>query len=190
MPDIIQSWDFAVLDFIQENMRSAFLDVILPAITHLADAGWFWILLALILIATKKYRLTGIAAGTALIFGLLIGNCFLKPVVARIRPYDINTSVVLLVDRLSDFSFPSGHTLASFEAATVLMLRERKFGIPALLLAILIAFSRLYLYVHYPTDVLCGLVLGVIFGIIACVLVDRLAPVIGEKLKGKNKTNE
>ena len=80
----------------------------------------------------------------------------------------------LLVKTLSDFSFPSGHTLASFEAATVLMIRDKRFGIPALILAILIALSRLYLYVHYPTDVLAGALLGVFIGIFACFLVDKI----------------
>ena len=79
-----------------------------------------------------------------------------------------------MIARLSDYSFPSGHTLASFEAATVLMIRDKRIGVPALILAVIIAFSRLYLYVHYPTDVLAGMILGVSIGIFACKAVDLL----------------
>ena len=110
----------------------------------------------------------------ALVLGLLIGNLTLKPLIARIRPYDANPDVTLLIDRLSDYSFPSGHTLASFEAAAVLLLQYRAKAIPALVLALLIAFSRLYLYVHYPTDVLAGALLGVAFAFLARFAVERM----------------
>ena len=103
--------------------------------------------------------------GAALLFGFLVGNMTLKPLVGRIRPYDFNTlrEIPLLVERLSDYSFPSGHTLASLEGATVLLIRDKRLGIPAMIAAILVALSRLYLYVHYPTDVLAGALLGILF---------------------------
>ena len=101
----------------------------------------------------------------ALIMDLLICNVAVKNLVARTRPYDVNTSVQLLVAKLHDYSFPSGHTAASFASVTALYLAgEKKLWKPALVLAVLIAFSRLYLYVHYPTDVLGGLILGLIAG--------------------------
>ena len=110
--------------------------------------------------------------------GLVVCNMLLKPGVARIRPYDLQetlgVTVDLLIKRSHDFSFPSGHTIASFEACTVLMLGNKKLGIPATVLAILIAFSRLYLYVHYPTDVITSIVLGTIFGIIGWTLAKKL----------------
>ena len=97
---------------------------------------------------------------------------------ARIRPYDyqlehFDREIALLVEPLHDYSFPSGHTLASFEGAVVLTIYNRKWGIPALVLASLIAFSRLYLYVHYPTDVLFSLVLGVGIAFLATWLVKK-----------------
>lgn len=105
--------------------------------------------------------------GCALILCLLIGNLFLKPVVARVRPFDINTAIDILIKKPLDFSFPSGHTMSSFAAATVLIYMDKKIGAISLILATIIGFSRLYLYVHYPSDVVIGLLIGVLLGIIS-----------------------
>ena len=108
---------------------------------------------------------------TALALEVLCCNLILKPFVSRIRPCDINTAVQLLVPRPDDFSFPSGHTGVSFAAVSVLYFSRNRLRFPALTLAVLIGFSRLYLYVHYPTDVLAGAVLGVLLGWVGCTLV-------------------
>lgn len=163
--------EIEILNAIQK-IRTPFLDTFFQIITKFGDHGIFWIAVALCFVLFRKTRKTGWMMGCALILGLLVGNLTLKPLVARIRPYDLNPQMELLVARLSDYSFPSGHTLASFEASTVLMLRDKRFGIPALVLSILVAFSRLYLYVHYPTDVLAGLILGVIFGVLGVIIVN------------------
>ncbi len=178
-------FELKILDFIQEKIACPLLDTIVPIITKLGDGGIFWIALAVIFLIFKKTRKTGFSMGLALISGLIIGNLILKNAVGRIRPYDLNPDFNLLIKSLSDFSFPSGHTLASFESATVLMIRDKRFGIPALVLAILVAFSRLYLYVHYPTDVLAGMVLGITFGILACFSVDKIYKGLEHKLKSK-----
>ncbi len=173
--NIFNSSELVILDFIQEHFRCAFLDVLLPFITMLGDAGIIWIVAAVVMLFFKQTRKTGLTMGVALIIGLALGNGVLKNVVGRIRPYDVNTEVQLLVERLSDKSFPSGHTLASFEAAGVLMICDRRrFGYAALALAIVIAFSRLYLYVHYPTDVLAGIILGLLFAFLAYLIVNAL----------------
>ncbi len=185
MIEAITQFDFAILDWITAHLKCAFLDVVMPIITMLGDKGIFWIAVAVIFVFTKKYRKVGIMMGFAFIFGVLIGNALLKPIVARIRPYDIRTGIDLLVKALSDFSFPSGHTLVCFEAATVLMLTERKkFGIAALIIAFLVAFSRLYLYVHYPTDVFAGMILGIAFGLAGYFLGGFLCKKIKEKHPG------
>ncbi len=155
------AWEFAVLDFLQQ-IRTEIGDVFFSAITHLGDGGIVWIMLSLMFLCIKPYRKYGVAMSLALIFGLLIGNMTLKPLIARIRPYDINTAIELLIKEPSDFSFPSGHTLASFNAALALFYCNRKFGIFAIVLAVFIAFSRMYLYVHYPTDILGGILLAVL----------------------------
>ena len=103
------------------------------------------------------------------------GDCILKPLFARPRPCDVNTAITILVKRPHGHSFPSGHTASAFAAAFALWLQNRKLGVPALVLAAFIAFTRLYLYVHFPTDVLGGLVLGLALGALASWLVDSLA---------------
>jgi undecaprenyl-diphosphatase len=178
MIEWITNIDLSILEFIQKNIRCDFLDAIVPPITHLAEKGIFWIAVALILICFKKTRKTGFMVGAALLIGLALGNGVLKNVVGRIRPYDLDGSLLkeadLLVSGLSDFSFPSGHTLASFEAATVLLIRDKRMGIPALVLAILIALTRLYLYVHYPTDVIAGVIFGVAFAVLGVFVVNKI----------------
>ncbi len=167
--------DLSVLNWIQENLRCAFLDVLAPIVTMFGDKGIFWIAVALLLLCFKKTRKTGAMMGAALLIGVIFGNGILKNVIARTRPYDLpGVEIELLVERLSDFSFPSGHTLASFECATVLMCRDRRFGIPALVLAVLIALSRLYLFVHFPSDVIGGALLGAAIGLLAVFAVGRL----------------
>ena len=171
-------FDLPILDWIAENLYCAFLDAVMPLITLLGDAGIFWILIAVVFLLIPRYRKTGLAMGAAFLIGLLICNVTMKPLVARIRPYDFQLehfgkNIKLLVATPHDFSFPSGHTLASFEAATAIMIRSKKAGIPAMALACLIAFSRMYLYVHYPTDVLFSVVMGIGIAFAANRLVNK-----------------
>lgn len=159
------SFDLPILDWIAANLWCPVLDFLMPIITLLGDAGIFWIAIAVLFLFTKKYRKVGLGMAFALIMGLLVCNIYLKPTIARIRPYDfqekyLGVVINLLIEKQHDFSFPSGHTIASFEAAVVILLNNKKLGIPAMILACLIAFSRLYLYVHYPTDVLFSILLG------------------------------
>ena len=179
------SFDLPILDWIQANLQCAFLDKIMPLITVLGDGGAFWIACAVLMMLLKKYRKAGISAGLALIFGLVICNMILKPTVARIRPYDyqeqLGIMINLLIEKEHSLSFPSGHTIASFEAATAILLRHKKLGIAAMILAILIAFSRMYLYVHYPTDVLASVVLGTAIAFLGCFLAEKLYGFLAKK---------
>ena len=180
------NFDLPILDWIAVNLTNPFLDKLMPIITCLGDAGIFWIICAVILLLTPKYRKAGLAMGIALILGLLVCNVTLKPLVARQRPYDFmyehyGQQIALLIATPHDFSFPSGHTLASFEAATALLLYNRKLGIPAMILAALISFSRLYLYVHYPTDVLLSVVLGIGFAFVGKLLSEKIFAAIPSK---------
>lgn len=164
----------SIINYIYDNLRCAFLDVFMPFITLFGESGIFFICLAVVLMIFKRTRKTGFTLSVSLIIGLICCNMVLKPMVARPRPYTIREDVVLLVERLYDYSFPSGHTTAAFEAATVMYIRNRKFGTCFILLAILIAFSRLYLFVHYPTDVLVGILLGIVSGIVSAKIIDVL----------------
>jgi len=189
------SFDLPILDWIQANLQSGFMDFIMPIITMFGDEGIFWIVCAVLLAIFPKTRKIGLGMGFAMAMGLLVCNVILKPLVGRIRPYDFQINELgktwtdflvngkLLIEGLSDYSFPSGHTIASFEACTVLMLGNKKLGIPATILAILIAFSRLYLYVHYPTDVIFSIFAGILFGVLGYILAQKLP--LKEPRKGK-----
>ena len=173
------SFDLPILDWIQANMQSGLLDTIMPIITLFGDAGIFWMACATLLLFTRKHRRTGLGVWFALALGLLVCNIILKPMVGRIRPYDFQMEhfqvvIDLLIDKESSLSFPSGHTIASFEAATVMLLNSPVLGIPALILAIAIAFSRMYLYVHYPTDVIFSVFAGILFGIIGNLIAKKV----------------
>ena len=177
--------DFSILDFIQTHMRSPLLNTIMPYITYLGESGILWIILTIALLCAKKYQRDGFAVAAALILCLIFCNFLLKNIVARTRPFDIITTVGLLIKPPTDFSFPSGHTSAAFAAATALLLCKNKLpGIPALVLAVLIAFSRLYLYVHFPSDVLGGIVLGVAVAFAGYAIVDLIYKKIGKRKRG------
>lgn len=185
---LAEHFDLPILDWIAANLWCPFLDAVMPVITLLGDAGIFWIAIAVVLLFFPKTRRVGLGMGVALIMGLLVCNLTLKPLIARIRPYDyqlqhFGMTIKLLIEAQHDFSFPSGHTIASFEAATVLMIHSKKAGIPAMVLACLIAFSRLYLYVHYPTDVLVSVVLGIAFGFLGNWLVGKGYDAYGARRK-------
>lgn len=184
------SFDLPILDWIQANLKSNLLDTIMPIITLFGDGGVFWIACAVLLLIFPKTRKIGLGMGFALILGLIVCNITLKPLVGRIRPYEFQmkhfqTEILLLTERMSDYSFPSGHTIASFEAATVLLKNSKKMGIPAMILAVLIAFSRLYLYVHYPTDVIFSVFAGILFAFIGDALAAKVAPKLTGKPKGR-----
>lgn len=182
------SFDLPILDWIAANLWCPILDVAMPIITLLGDAGIFWIAVAVLFMITKKHRKTGIGMMLALMMGLLVCNIWLKPTVARMRPYDFQMEyflkeIPLLSGGMHDFSFPSGHTIASFEAAVVILLNNRKLGVPAMILAFLIAFSRLYLYVHYPTDVIFSIILGTALAFLGNWLAQKVMNKLPEKLK-------
>lgn len=168
------AWEFNLLDQIQQHLANDFLNVLVPRISSLGDAGLIWIALSILLLLFPKTRKAGLTSGIALLFMLITGNMILKPLVARLRPFTVNTAVELLIPPPTDFSFPSGHTYASFASASAIFRNNRKIGIPALILASLIAFSRLYLYVHYPTDVLFGILFGILAGWIGNLISNRV----------------
>lgn len=156
--------EIQILDYIQ-TLHSPILDRIMIGASTLGNMGIIWLALTLVLLIIPKTRPVGKVLVLALIIEIVVVNLMLKPMVHRIRPYDMNPMVRLLVAPPRDYSFPSGHTSMSFTVVSVLFLMKKKeLGIAALILACLIAFSRMYLYVHYPTDVLGGLIIGLLSG--------------------------
>ncbi len=180
--DAIINMDFSILNFINTHFTCRFLDFLMPKITALGNGGAIWILASLALVCTKKYRVNGVIMLIGLGVGALVGNIILKPLIARPRPCWINETVSLLISIPRDYSFPSGHTLSSVIGAVFLTVANRKFGFIAIPLAALIAFSRLYLYVHFPSDILAGSVLGIV---IAYILWKILNPILVKRLTVK-----
>lgn len=154
--------DQAILKFIQDRITSPFFDNFMPFVTQLGDKGILWIFIILILLFIPKHRRIGWMAMAALILGAVLGEVLLKPFIGRPRPFVDLTDFKLLIEAPMSFSFPSGHTASSFGVATVIARNIKQFKIPVLILAGAIAFSRLYLYVHYPSDVMGGLILGIL----------------------------
>lgn len=175
------NFDWTLLHWIQNTLVCPAMDFLMPKITLLGNGGAVWILSAGVLLATKKYRKYGAFLLAGLAIGVLIGNLTLKPLVARPRPCWLDESVQLLIANPTDYSFPSGHTLSSVIGTTVLTKANRKFGFAAIPLAALIAFSRLYLYVHFPTDILAAAVLGVAIGLLTCIIGDKLWTALAKK---------
>lgn len=173
-------FEFEILDCIQ-GIRTPFLDTLMRFITGLGNGGIIWIVLAAVLLIIPKKRKSGLILAIALCIDFIICNCILKGMFMRTRPFDINTAIELIINKPKDFSFPSGHTAIAFASFTALRLAgEKKICIPVLILACLIAFSRLYLYVHYPTDIFGGIGAGIASGCIGFAIINALS-------KRKNK---
>lgn len=184
MIDIFIQAEEMILLFVQEVIRNPLLTPFFTAVTRLGDNGILWIVTAAVLLFPKKTRKIGCMMFLALLGSLIINNLFLKNLVARVRPYEAIPELLPLIEKQPDDSFPSGHTASSFAAASILFRRlPRRFGVPALLLAALIAFSRLYLGVHYLSDILCGLASGVVISYAAEAAVEEAAAALSGKFR-------
>ena len=162
MLNMLSSLDDNILLFFQEVIRNPVMTPILKVITTLGNGGAIWIALTVLLLLLPKTRKVGFMASLSLIGTLLINNMFLKNLVNRTRPYEVIEGLTYLVRTPTDSSFPSGHSACAFAVACIMFRRlPKKYGIPALILAIVIALSRLYVGVHYPSDVLFGTLSGI-----------------------------
>ena len=166
MLEALLNLDGNILLFIQECVRNPILNPIVVFITSLGDEGMIWIVATLLLLIPKKTRKIGVMSGLALLGSLLINNTLIKNLVARPRPYTRLEDLTILIPKPGKYSFPSGHTASSF-ASGVVFFRQlpKKWGVPALVLAFLMGLSRLYVGVHYPTDVLAGMIVGALLAV-------------------------
>lgn len=178
--EAIQNFDFWVLNSIQETLQCGFLDTIMPVLTHLGH-GVIWTILGWILIFTKKYRFNGISIITALTVTVIISEFIIKPLFLRERPYMMNPDFVLLIPEPSGTSFPSSHTSTSFASALQFFGINRKAGIAAMIFAAVVAFTRLYLYVHFPTDIIGGIILGLVMGFVVMIAGKKIQNKISER---------
>lgn len=159
------SWEFDWLYALQ-RIHNPVLDKIMVFLSLVGEAGIVWIALAIVFLIMKKTRRCGAQMAAAMLLTFIIGNLILKNAIGRDRPCWIDPTVVLIVKNPTDFSFPSGHSMNGFTAAVTILFYNRRWGIAAVVLAALIAFSRLYNFVHFPTDVFAGIVIGML---VACV---------------------
>lgn len=161
--------DGQILLWIQENLRNDILTPIMKGITILGNSGILWVIIAALLLFFKKTRNIGIMCVMGILGSLLVNNLVLKNLVGRTRPYDMVEGLTRLIEAQTDPSFPSGHTGVSFAVAVILFKETPvKYGIPALIIAALIAFSRLYLGVHFLSDVLAGMINGIWIALLCC----------------------
>lgn len=176
--------DFEIL-YALNGMHNDVLDVIMKALTFIAENGILFIIIAAIMLFNSKTRKCGFYILVSLGLGFLIGNCLIKNWVARPRPCWIDTSIPLLVPNLADYSFPSGHTMAAFEFAVTIFLFNKKWGIPAIIIACLVGLSRMYLFVHFPTDVIAGAIFGTLFAVCTFYIGNAIINRIKENKKPK-----
>ncbi len=164
--------EFAFLDWLQQY-RTPVMDALAVFFNNYGEHGEIWIVLTLVLLAFRRTRKAGISMAVALVLYLVTGDYILKPIFNRARPCDVNSAMQILVARPGGSSFPSGHTASAFAASVALFLHHRRAGIAVLLTSLFIGFTRMYLYVHFPSDVAAGIVLGVALGFAAKYLTDH-----------------
>ena len=178
--EFIQAMDYQILTSIVMHLRSEVLTPVFLCITHLGDGGVLWLLTAALCLTRRATRPCGVAILLALVLGLFAGNLVIKNLVARPRPFQTYPELFNLIEQ-GGYSFPSAHAMSSFASATAVFLFFRRRGqrwpgVVMLTAAALIAFSRLYVCVHYPSDVVCGMLLGIALGCLSTALVRRYYP--------------
>lgn len=181
-------FDLSIFEWVQ-GIQNPALSAIFKVITSLGEAGIIFIILGLVLICTKKYRKIGFAVIIALLVMEVGNNLILKELFARPRPFNLEgydwwNAVYKypdIVSRPDSYSFPSGHTSSAFAAAIAVLWYNRKIGIPTTVFAFLMGFSRIYVEVHYPSDVIAGMIVGIIYAFIGILITKLLYPKV-EKL--------
>ncbi len=197
MLESIYHFDWNVFRFVEEHIWNPVLDVIMKIITLSGEEGIIFILFALaffiigVLKGNEKYKKIGVAVAVSLAFMLVANNLILKEVIARVRPFNFDWTQYSwggefnypdIVSKPSSWSFPSGHSSSAFAACFAIFFYNKKWGTPALIFAAVMAFSRIYVHVHYCTDVLAGAVVGIIYALIGILITKYIYNFLNEKL--------
>ena len=174
--------DQDILLYVQNNLRSAKTDDVMKFITNLSDGGFIWLIISITLIISKKHRKTGFAMACTIAFGLIITNAIVKNTIQRMRPFMLIEELAALIPHPSDWSFPSGHATSSIGCGLIMLKHLHKtLGLTGLTLGILISASRVYLGVHYPSDVIAGAVAGTISAAAADRIVNKYDIKVSDK---------
>jgi undecaprenyl-diphosphatase len=169
----INTLDNYVLFIINKYLKNKYLDILMPLITIMGNLGIIWVIIAIVLSLNSPYKTTVNLVILTLIISTTIGEGIIKHIVKRVRPCNIVCNNMVLITKPLSYSFPSGHTLSSFAVAKVLSIYFHEYELLFMVIAILIALSRLYLYVHYPTDVLAGIILGLLCSKIVLIIIGK-----------------
>ncbi|MGI6361719.1 MAG: phosphatase PAP2 family protein [Bacillota bacterium] len=172
--EIIQSWDMFIVNFINTNLHSFIGDFLMILFSRLGSGGLIWIAAALLLLISKQYRFFGALLLISLLLSVVFSEGLLKNIIARDRPFIANPQIKLLIPPLDSFSLPSSHAVSSFAAAFIVRQVNKNLGLIAYIMATIIAFSRIYLAMHYPTDVIIGFLLGTGIAFIVYTLFNQL----------------
>lgn len=207
--DSFLGFDLSVFEWVQ-GIRTPILTVLMKVITTLGDEGILFIVIGLVLLITKKYRKIGLAILVSLVVMLIFNNFVLKEIFARERPFNLFATFPEkyadwggeaaryiypdFVKAPHSYSFPSGHTSSAFAAGVAVLLLNRKFGIPATIFAFVMGFTRIYVGVHYATDVISAAIVGIIYAVAGVIiakylfpLADKLIDMVLGKLSKKKK---
>ena len=160
-------WEFYILNYIQNNFKTDWMDKLMVCVSLIGTLSLIWVLIGVVCLSFRQTRKLGRSLACSLILNLVVGSLIIKLIVGRIRPCVLNNTVDILVKIPIDPSFPSGHTMQAFAASTIIFIYNKWLGLLAFAFSCLMAFSRMYLYVHFPTDVMSGAIFGIIFAIIA-----------------------
>ncbi|NLZ45759.1 MAG: phosphatase PAP2 family protein [Clostridiales bacterium] len=182
--EIVQTFDNSVLNFLN-SIQNGFFDWLFKISTYLGDNGYLWFGIAFILLCFKKTRGLGVTIILSMGLSFLCSNVIIKNLVRRARPFIKNKEIQLIINAPYGYSFPSAHSSSSFAAATSIFAKNKKSGMAAYFVASMITLSRSYLHVHYPTDIICGAVIGVLCGVFGTSIFKKL-----EKLYLNDKENK
>lgn len=157
-------------------LHNPLLDQIMITVFNnlVGSLGQLWIAVGLVLLVIPKTRKSGAAVLLSYALSFLIGNEWLKDLIARPRPCAVDDTVMMIVKKPHSFSCPSVHTYLAFSSAMAIYHYHKKLGIGVFVFAALVGFSRMYFFVHYPTDVLFGAVLGIATAFVVCTLLDKV----------------
>lgn len=183
---LLRKYDFEILFFIQNHIRNNVLDVIVPFYSNLGNDGIIWIVVGIIMLLPKKTRKCGIMVLGALLVMLVVNNIVLKNLFAVSRPCATYPEMVDLVHVPTSYSFPSGHTVSAMAVAFTILTQHKKLGIVAVVMALLMGLTRLYVFVHFPTDVYGGIILGAAIALFVWSIEERISPIIAAKMKKKH----